>query len=82
MSHLDSVGADFRGSPGPLLDGGSNPRGGPAASLTLDENECEAMLEHGRLKVLAAPVDQVFLMKLDSDRHPGSEASTGSREPG
>jgi hypothetical protein len=25
-------------------------------------------LELGRLKVLAAPVDQVFLMKLDSDR--------------
>lgn len=26
------------------------------------------MLEHGRFKVLAAPVDQVFLMKLDSER--------------
>ena len=41
-----------------------NPRGFPHRPLTLDENECEVMLEHGRLKVLAAPVDQVFLMKL------------------
>jgi len=45
-----------------------NPRGFPHRPLTLDENECGVMLEHGRLKVLAAPVDQVFLMKLDSDR--------------
>ena len=45
-----------------------NPRGFPHRPLTLDENECEVMLEQGRLKVLAAPVDQVFLMKLDSDR--------------
>lgn len=45
-----------------------NPRGFPHRPLTLDENECEVMLERGRLKVLAAPVDQVFLMKLDSDR--------------
>jgi hypothetical protein len=45
-----------------------NPRGFPHRPLTLDEDECEVMLEHGRLKVLAAPVDQVFLMKLDSDR--------------
>ena len=45
-----------------------NPRGLPHRPLTLGENECEVMLDHGRLKVLAAPVDQIFLMKLDSDR--------------
>ena len=45
-----------------------NPRGFPHRPLTLDENECEVMLERGRLKVSAAPVDQVFLMKLESDR--------------
>lgn len=45
-----------------------NPRGFPHRPLTLDEDECDVMLERGRLKVLAAPVDQVFLMKLDSDR--------------
>lgn len=45
-----------------------NPRGFPHRPLTLHEEDCEVMMEHGRLKVLAAPVDQVFLMKLDSDR--------------
>jgi len=45
-----------------------NPRGFPHRPQTLHEEDCEVMIEHGRLKVLAAPVDQVFLMKLDSDR--------------
>ena len=35
---------------------------------TLDESECEEILSRGRLFVLAAPVDQVFLMKLNSIR--------------
>jgi hypothetical protein len=51
-----------------LDDDWVNPRGFPHRPLTLDENECEVMLEHRRLRVLAAPIDQVFLMKLDSDR--------------
>jgi hypothetical protein len=35
---------------------------------TLNEEDCEIMLEHGRLRVLGAPIDQVFLMKLESSR--------------
>lgn len=35
---------------------------------TLDDASCEVILEHGRLLVLAAPVDQVFLVKLNSNR--------------
>lgn len=38
---------------------------GPA---TLDDASCEVILEHGRLLVLAALVDHVFLMKLNSNR--------------
>lgn len=40
----------------------------PYVPATLTEDECDLILEQGRLTVLGAPVDQVFLMKLRSDR--------------
>jgi hypothetical protein len=45
-----------------------NARAAPFRPATLDEADCEVMLEKGRLLVLAAPIDQVFLMKLNSAR--------------
>lgn len=45
-----------------------NARAAPFRPVTLDESDCEVILEHGRLLVLAAPVDQVFLMKMNSAR--------------
>jgi hypothetical protein len=45
-----------------------NARAAPFRPVTLDESDCEVILERGRLLVLAAPVDQVFLMKLNSAR--------------
>jgi hypothetical protein len=45
-----------------------NARAAPFRPVTLDESDCEVILEHGRLLVLAAPVDQVFLMKVNSAR--------------
>lgn len=45
-----------------------NTRAVPFRPATLNEADCEIMLEQGRLLVLAAPIDQVFLMKLNSTR--------------
>ncbi len=35
---------------------------------TLRESDCRVELEHGRLRVLGAPLDQVFLMKVSASR--------------
>jgi hypothetical protein len=45
-----------------------NARALPFRPGTLDEGDCEVVLEHGRLRVLEAPLTHVFLMKLRSDR--------------
>lgn len=45
-----------------------NARAAPFRPVTLIESDCDVILERGRLLVLAAPVDQVFLMKLNSSR--------------
>ena len=45
-----------------------NARAAPFRPATLKESDCEVILERGRLLVLAAPIDQVFLMKLNSAR--------------
>jgi hypothetical protein len=37
---------------------------------TFQEQECEVLLDRGRLLVLGAPLDQVFLMKLYAARAP------------
>lgn len=45
-----------------------NARAAAFCPTTLDEADCDVLLEQGRLLVLAAPIDQVFLMKLYSAR--------------
>lgn len=45
-----------------------NARAAAFRPRTLDEADCDVLLEQGRLLVLAAPIDQVFLMKLNSTR--------------
>lgn len=45
-----------------------NARAAPYRPQALDEADCEVIVAHRRLRVLAAPVDQVFLMKLHSAR--------------
>ena len=45
-----------------------NAKAAPFRPATLHEADCEAILEQGRLLVLAAPIDQVFLMKVHSTR--------------
>ncbi|MDH3190830.1 MAG: hypothetical protein OEM39_09385 [Acidimicrobiia bacterium] len=45
-----------------------NARAAAFRPKTLDEADCDVFLEQGRLLVLTAPVDQVFLMKLNSSR--------------
>lgn len=59
-----AVVADRRG----LAHNWLNARATAFRPATLDESECEEILSHGRLVVLAAPIDQVFLMKLHSSR--------------
>jgi hypothetical protein len=45
-----------------------NARAAAFRPKTLDEADCDVWLKQGRLLVLAAPIDQVFLMKLHSTR--------------
>lgn len=45
-----------------------NDRSAVFAPATLRENECQLILQSGRLRVLGAPLSQVFLMKLYAAR--------------
>lgn len=45
-----------------------NDRSAPFAPATLRESDCPVLLQSGRLRVLGAPLSQVFLMKLYAAR--------------
>jgi hypothetical protein len=45
-----------------------NDRARPFRPATLRDEDCEVLLDHPRLRVLGAPMSQLFLMKLDAAR--------------
>jgi hypothetical protein len=60
--------ADEVGATHGLAVGWLNARAAAFIPLTLHVEDCTVLLDHPRLRVLGAPLDQVFLMKLYAAR--------------
>lgn len=60
--------ADEVGAAHGLPAGWLNARAAAFLPLTLDVEDCAVLFDHPRLRVLGAPLDQVFLMKLYAAR--------------